>query len=61
MATVTIRYQTTGRTGALVTRERTFPSEPKMQRWVARQEALAEEDRCGFVGVLAYSYDRQEN
>jgi hypothetical protein len=55
---MTIRYQAIDRrTGELVTRERSFATEAEMQRWVARQERLAEAERGGFVGVLAYSND----
>jgi len=59
MASVTIRYQAFNRKGELVTRERSFPSETAMERWVRRQEALAEEERGGFIGVSAYSRDGQ--
>lgn len=56
---VTIRYESIVRRnpmGALVVKERTFASETAMQKWVARQESLAEAERGGFVGVVAYSY-----
>lgn len=60
---VTIRYESINRRqpmGALVVRERTFASEDAMQKWVARQESLAEAERGGFVGVVAYSYEGQQ-
>lgn len=54
--TVTIRYQSIDRrNGNLVTRERSFPTEVAMQKWVAKEEAKAEEERGGFVAVLAYA------
>jgi len=54
--TVTIRYQTIDRRSGLpVTRERSFPSETAMEKWVARQEALAEQERGGFIGVTAFA------
>ena len=53
---VTIRYQTITRKD-LVTRERTFPTQAAMERWVRTQERLAEAERGGFVGVTAYSFD----
>lgn len=62
MSEVTIRYQviTRRRSGpaTIETREKTFASEGKMERWISKEEAKAEEERGGFVGVLAYSFNR---
>jgi hypothetical protein len=61
MNAVTIRYQVISnrRSGTLATKEKTFKTHEAMEKWVARQEALAEEERSGFVGVSAYSYDQR--
>lgn len=53
---IRIRYQTIDRRqGAIIVRERSFPTAKAMETWIAKQEALAEAERGGFLGVLAYS------
>lgn len=55
-----IQYQAINRRGEIETRQKDFTTERARDKWIDRQEALAEEERSGFLGVTAWEVQPME-